>query len=289
MAKWVVSVPCWGQEYVNRFLSGPVQSMAHSIRHSGVNGRLIINADEPFAFDFPWPITFIDRPKSSERYSGMTECHIAALRLADDGDIYSPMCSDLTVSKNFFGALQQRLSQGFDVVAGLGPSTVAPGPQTPMSGAELMSWAVERFHDRHAINIWPPSATAASLFFFRTKTGMSVWCGHQHPIAVRVGDKARAWKSGSCDEGLLDGMPSERIYTIQDCSEASYLDSTPKSERAPRARMKQTEDEVAQMIRGRKLKPIHKELYKRRITLTGSTEPDEDCEIMARVFAKAGI
>src|SRR5690242_6879283 len=114
---WLISVPCTGTPYIEKFLNGPYQSILEALKRISGHWRLVIHTSQASSFysaisPIQDRVFFLPYPADNNLYGALGKAHRDVLNLAQIGEKLALLCADLTVSVEVFEAAERRFKEG---------------------------------------------------------------------------------------------------------------------------------------------------------------------------------
>lgn len=290
MSRWLISVPVWGESYVNMFENVGVPALLAAVDMLSLSGqpvRFVIHTDAADRIRALLSGRDVEiRPiGSAPTYVALQNAHADALRSASVGDRVVFLNADLAVSGNLLVRCSEHFTRGKQAVVLLGIRTAA-GPERPPSGAPsraLLEWAWGHRHQIIRDLEWPAGTSLLPTNLFFAREGVVVARGfHLHPVAV-VKHASIAFKS-TIDGDLLDYFAHDDIHVVVDPDDCSMCEVSQPTRRFPvREGMGLNPVRVAVSMRSR-ASSMHRWLVTHRIGVVGTPRDCGDEEAVAEIL-----
>lgn len=186
---WLIAVPCWGDSYREKFLTGILPSINEALSDIRGKVRFIVHTDKPedfFAVSFPGPVDLRSQPEGACLYTAFGNAHRDALAAAKDGECIAFLTSDIVVSKECFVAAEKRFNEGKRAIVVTAARTISLPKECPagMASRNLLEWSFARQHPVTAGCYYGKGTNLVSwCTYFEGKNGTVARAFHLHPFA----------------------------------------------------------------------------------------------------------
>lgn len=294
--RWIVSFPCWGEDYRRRALEGPLQSIFLALDRAGaVDPLVIINTDDyrtfaPLVSRLPFDVRFYSVPTdlepTVEKYRVFGACHQQAIDLAEPGDRVSFMCGDMTISTDAFSAADRIFETGKKIIMGAASGTVGPAPLVP--SRQLLDWSLDHLAPMCRDLFWKEGRGSFPwCVYFRHERGIDFRGFHIHPFAV-VKHEGLRFSGTTVDFDLCDQFPTADVHVVTHPDELAMVARVPDGggtrPRAWKIRAWSVVSWASAM--GHYATPRHIWNFTHQITLKGEPDPNNQAiadDIVARI------
>lgn len=224
---WVVSLPVWGAEYVDKFVRGGLPSIKaadalNANRYMVYTDHTEALAAAMFGMDVEFkPVPPVD----GDKYDRMSEAHRDTLRCAADGDYVALLGADMLLSREVFSACEKRFADGYSAVVAAATRTLSIQPPPPMSSRELLRWAMDHAHPLVKGCFYGAQGNCPWAVYFQNGENITLRGFHLHPVAV-VKNRPLEYK-GSLDQDLLEHFQPREIQVVTDPDELALAEMSP--------------------------------------------------------------
>lgn len=230
---WTISIPVWGDRYVNDFLNVTLPSLKIAAKGISGNLRLIIHTMPADAERMKSALadvghTICQAPRSGRQYHyDVGIANREAVEMAAMGDVIAFINADMPCSIEVFSASEKRFAQGKRLIVTIGLRTIGGIPPIGAKSADLLRWNWQHRHPWLIETTWPSgkSHTPTCIFFVKGDTViMHAW--HLHPFAM-LKDHPIGFKGSTIDTDLGADLPFEDIHVVTDCNELAFAEMSP--------------------------------------------------------------
>jgi hypothetical protein len=230
---WLISLPAWGERYVDSLLKYTLPSILACDRPK-MPLHVIVHTDEVERVRKAFPTIdvrdVLPDPHGKISYMSMSVCHRDVLESARDGDYVTLMCADVVFSRDALVAAERRLRAGAKVVVCTGTRTIGPlfgnPPPFPWPAARLLEWA---WLHRHPIiqqsSIPGGQSPVPSQLYFDTKNGVVARLFTPCLFAL-VKDRDLTF-TGTIDRDLIECFDNSEIYVVTRRDELAVVEISP--------------------------------------------------------------
>lgn len=186
---WLIAIPCWGDSYREKFLTGILPSIKEALREVNGNFRFLIHTDKPedfFNVPFPGTVDLRAQPDGACLYTAFGNAHRDALATAKKGECIAFLTSDIVISKECFVAAEKRFNEGKRGIVVTAARTLSEPKDCPagMASRDLLEWG---FHRQHEVTKGCYFGAGTNLVawctYFDGPNGTVARCFHIHPFA----------------------------------------------------------------------------------------------------------
>lgn len=287
-ARWLISVPIWGEVYARTFARVAAPALLAAVRRLRLPVRFIVHTDLPDAVRAALPGQDVDvRPVPNKpTYVTLQESHIDAVAAAEPGDRVVLLNADLVVSGNLLLRCGEHFARGDRAVVLLGIRTAA-GDEVPPVGAaprDLLAWAWDHRHQIVRDLEYPEGGSMLPTnLFFRSGDSVVARGFHLHPVAI-VKDADVRFRS-TIDGDLLDCFPRDSIRVVTSPDDCAMLEVSEPTRRFPTRAAHLSPPRIAASMRTR-ASATHKWLFLHRILVRGRLQDiEEDVGVARQVLA----
>ena len=282
--RWLISVPVWGERYVNVFCATTLpatniaaRELIASSAHAGrpVDVRLVVHTDRPeqiaAATDLPCDPRPI--PAGLRDFDCMSQAHREALAMACRGDVVSLMTADaVPVSGSLAYAAAVLANPQKMLIMCAAMRALEEGHIKSTVGPEFMAWAWANRHPITEQTIWPlgQAGDLSRMHFTDGEAVVTRMC-LPHPLAVRIDGRPLAF-TPTVDVNFMQCFHHSEIHLARRCDECALVELSPRTK---------TDRVVSKSIRERlragELRvpdPLQRWCLNHRVVITG---PDRDC------------
>ena len=286
MRPWIVSIPCWGQRYIDTLLSGPLDSILVALKrpatfmfHTAGDRSWI-----PLAMLYDAGHTVEVREMGGpEKYSAFGNAHREALDFAEPEDYVALLSADMTVSRETFSACERQFARGKWLVIAPATSTLPPSPDPGMSSKALLEWALAHLHPIHQETIWGVGhSLSPATLMFKHERGVDLHGFHMHPVAVKK-YAGLTFLAPTADEKLPAQFPEHQIHLVTGHDELAVVETSPP-DRPVFKNGPITAEGVANWAR-QCASERHRWMFKQCVNLSG--QPSDHKEIVNKILGLA--
>lgn len=285
---YLISVPVWGQPYLNVFAQSAYPALMISARNLGEPVKFLIHTDKPefirdLITEFPLEVRQIE---GQATYITLQASHSDAINTAMAGDRVILLNADIVVSRNLLRSVHKHMDAGKLAVVTMGIRTIM-GPDKPPLGAaseDLLVWAWEHRHQIIEDLVWGrgESMLPTNLFFERGPTVVAHGF-HLHPVAiVKPSDGAFPFIS-TIDGDLLDRFDRGSIHIVSDPADLSMCEISDPSKRFPVRGSPSTPSMVAESMIHR-ASALHRWQFETRIVIKGDPAVVDEMEVVREIL-----
>jgi len=216
MPRWIVGVPCWGEQYVRTFIERCLPHHRAALAGYGPPVQYVVHTDEPDRIHVAMsglPHRCLPLPPG-EGYERFGLCHQEVLALAPRESRVSLLGADTIISREFFRAIDARLDEGYKAVCGLGHRTAANEYPAPGISAEALNrWAMQNRHPIIAELFFGSGRSACpSLLFFEKGDSIVMRAFGLGPLGF-VKDRYLGFE-GTIDADLAANWDRKDLYVV---------------------------------------------------------------------------
>ena len=291
----MITVPCWGEKYIERYISATLPAVNAALEHATGEVRFIVHTDKPDAFDqsaFRGLVEF--RPiEIGDCYETYGQANREALASAKPGEHIMLTGCDTIVSREFFQACELRFAQGYRCILGTAARTVAESHEIPTGAPsrELLDWSFSHRHPATDGCFWGTGRNIVTwAIYFEGPNGTVCRSFHLPPFAV-MADRPLWFHGTTVDLDLVERFKFKELFVITDpdeCSFAEISDGTgkPVPQGEPICHNNVVRWATAYAT------PWHCHLFKSRIVVKGTAEDNLDvgpCHaILGEIYSRRG-
>jgi hypothetical protein len=194
---WLVTVPVWGDGYVDTFINRVLPSIERAATHARMQVNLVVHTDERYIDRIreatTLPVAFYQIPLATLPYTApgsfvcLSHCHREAMALARPSiDHLMLLTADMLISEEAFIFCEEALSMAAIVVlCGLRADMKFDGEDTS-SGKALSRWGWDHRHPIIEEAIWPEGHNQdMSRLYFVEGVNVVARLGLPHPLALK--------------------------------------------------------------------------------------------------------
>lgn len=253
MTRWLISVPVWGERYVDEFCATTLPALDRAIVALGqrqkVDARMIIHTDQPERIGGASGsvIEFRPVPAGMREFDCMSQGHRDVLALGLRGDVVVLLTAGSVISEQGLVYCAEVLDDPtIRVVLCAVPRVLASGvfPDTADAQA-LMSWAWEHRHPMTEECVWPCGLSVdLSRTFFVSEDAVVTRQALPHPLAVRIDGRVLRF-TPTVDANLMHCFTTTEMHVALDCAALAVLKLSPADKGFDRAASTMSERAVA--------------------------------------------
>lgn len=233
--RWLVSVPVWGERYVEVFCSVALPALEQAFKQvPDLDVRLVVHTDQPDRIRdgaTEIPIETRPVPAGARSFDCMSQAHRQVLDMAMMHDRVMLLTADLVLSKEGLRACDEILHPGNKfLVACAGVRAVEEGvvPITK-SASRLMKWAWDHRHPMTEECRWPDgrSRDLSRLYFEKDGTVLTRLC-LPHPLAVRIDGRLLRFNP-TIDVNLINNFHVAEIHMVTTSDRLALVELSPRN------------------------------------------------------------
>lgn len=291
MPRYLVSVPVWGERYVDVFCATALPAMRRAVevlRAEGVPADdicIVAHTDQPVRIKDAAGVRVETRalPAGLGKFECMAQAHREVFAMALRGDVVFPLNADNLISEEALVTCARVLSGQKVVVACSAFRANQSGQVASTKSRDLHRWAWE---NRHAITrecTWPAGKLRdLSRICFERGGNVSARLSMPHPVAVRIDGRPLSF-TPTVDANLLRNFDISEIHLVRSPDELALVELSP-ADKADTLVERSMEERLA---RGELVLPNaqHRQLIAHRVTLVGDADADcGDEEVVNRIL-----
>ena len=236
MSRWLISVPVWGERYVEEFCAAALptlQSAAGVLNMThAVDVRLIVHTDQPDRIRTATSLVVETRPvpAGARDFDCMSQAHREVLATGMRDDVVVLLTAGAVISGNGLRYCADVLADNsqLHLILCAVPRVLQEGPLPDTADARgLMAWAWDHRHPIVTDCTWPDgrSADLSRTFFEREGTVVTRQC-LPHPLAVKI-DGRRVNFTPTVDANLMQCFGLSEMHLVQDCKALALIKLSP--------------------------------------------------------------
>lgn len=288
MASWLVSVPAWGQRYINTFVDAAWPSILAAMQLSGADFRFLIHTDN----DAPISkcmgghrVEFVKIEDNNTPHHILGECHREAIQRAHIGEKVALLNADIILSRECFSAAERRFQEGKKlIISAATRCAVDRDSDAPVgvTSRELLEWTMKNYHHTIEECFWGTGHTCVPwAIYFHTSNGVVLRGFHLHPFAV-VKRNGLSFSGPTIDADLADRFQHSETHVVTNPDEMALAELSPPERRFGLGDV-MTEDSVAEWANTH-ASERHRWLFQHRIIIQGDGSGIEDIPICHKIL-----
>lgn len=216
----LVSIPAWGEWYVDLCLSGLIPSLKSQYPISS-NIRYIVYTDQPYRIAGLLPFAeFRPVPMQRSDHETMNACHKDSLASARNEAVILLVADQILSIETFVFCANKFMDEKTKAIYCVSPRTLVHprsiSAAVGMNARELLKWGWDRRHPwTEASVLGRGNGRYNSVVYFDTGKSVVAHAFHPHPVAV-LKDREIEFE-GTLDVGLLKCFSSDEIFLVQEC------------------------------------------------------------------------
>jgi hypothetical protein len=281
MSRWLVSVPVWGDRYLDVFRRAALPALIEAKRGFPGNVRIIVNTEKPEDMRSG---EFEARrlPARPTWWEALSSAHRQIITLASRNDRVMLLTADMVVSREIFTACERLIASGKNLICCAGMRSLDDN-EVPIgaSARELLQWGWENRHPLTRACTWPSGQSGdLSRIFFDGGDVVNTRMWLPHPIALKK--DSRSLRFGpTVDANLINNYSVHEIHLIADADEAACLELSPADK--PFYLINSMDERIA----GGEIKlsrMLHRSLLQKRVAIVGEGEDAGDAAVVDRIL-----
>lgn len=237
MTRWLISVPVWGERYVDEFIAAALPSLDRAVallaRVRDVDARLVVHTDQPERVRGAAACQMEIRPvpAGARGFDCMSQAHREVLALGMRGDTVVLLTAGAVISEHGLAYCAEVLeNHQIRVVLCAVPRARAEGPIPDTADAQaLMAWAWEHRHEMTDECTWPDGrSTDLSRTYYTSEDGLTVATlqALPHPLAIRIDGRGLRF-TPTVDANLIHCFDPSEMHVASDCNLLALVKLTP--------------------------------------------------------------
>ena len=235
MTRWLISIPVWGERYVDEFCATALPALERAVAvlmgERSVEVRLVIHTDQPDRLRgaSAVPIELRPVPAGVRYFDCMSQAHREALSLGLHGDVVVLMTAGSVISHQGL----TYCAEVFDnprimAVLCASPRVLNVGPvPTVADGVAMMNWAWTNRHPMTRECTWPEGKSAdVSRTYFERDGCVATRQALPHPLAVRIDGRPLRF-TPTIDANLIHCFDPIEMHMAVDCRRLAMVKMTP--------------------------------------------------------------
>jgi hypothetical protein len=295
MVRWLISVPVWGERYVDEFCATalpPLDRAVAALREARpeVDVRLIIHTDRPerIAGLAGAPVECRPVPAGARDFDCMSQAHREVLGLGVRGDVAVILTAGTVMSAETLTYCADVLDHPRRLVVLCAvPRVLAEGQIPDTSDAPaLMAWAWDHRHPITIESTWPDgrSADLSRTYYERGGEVASRVC-LPHPLAIRIDGRPLRF-TPTIDVNLINCFDRSEMHLVPNCDRLAVLKLTP-----PDKGYRTVEETMFQRLEAYRFvipDPQQRWCLSHRIALVGRAKMCPDVEVVEKIMQVSG-
>jgi hypothetical protein len=273
-SRWLISIPCWGDAWVRRFLETGLPSIDAALEGFEAQVRFVVHTNSQLLRLAMSGREFIrrDAKVQGNRYKTLTECHREAIAMGQPGERICFLNADHIVSVKAFRSAERRLREGFRAVACGCVRARADDPPIGAEGRDLLAWAWKNSHPLVLNCIYGTGRSQCPSFvYFENRENVTLRAFHMHPFAV-MKDRPLRFAGETIDQDLLYNYRRPEIHVVTDPDEVALAEITGMEHEHPSGSLLSAKLLAAF---GRGATPLHRWFFTHSIRIRGYDPVDE--------------
>lgn len=292
MTRWLISVPVWGERYVDVFLATTLPAInraAEALLERGEDVRLVVHTDQPEKVGGQTNLPYTPRPVPAglRDFDCMSQAHREVLGMACRGDVVALMTADAVINAEGLGYAASALDDpGKKLIMCTAMRALEEGRILSTEGAALAAWAWANRHPLVEAATWPDGRAAdlSRMFFARAGTAVMRWA-LPHPLAVRIDGRPLAF-TPTVDANLMQCFHHSEIHLATDCSKLALVELSPrdKSDRA-------MEESIHRRLMAGQIRvpdPLQRWCLNHKVVVVGPPRDCGDDALVRKIFEQHG-
>lgn len=237
MTRWLISVPVWGQHYVDEFCAAALPPLTRAIEALAelpdIEARLIIHTDraEQVGAATSARVECRPVPAGARGFDCMSQAHREVLRLGLRGDVVVLLTAGAVISAQGLRYCAKVLEDPrLRLVLCAVPRALPRGPLPDAAdGESLMRWAWDNRHPMTEECIWPHgrSRDLSRTFYLGADDSVASRQALPHPLAVRIDGRPLRF-TPTVDANLIHCFDPSEMHMTPDCRELALIKLSPE-------------------------------------------------------------
>lgn len=233
--RWLISIPVWGERYVDEFCAAALPTIERAARalelrlDLAADVRLVIHTDQPERVRAASGIRMELRPvpAGARGFDCMSQAHREVLGLALRGDVVVLLTAGSVLSEQALSYCADVLRNERLMLVLCASLRVLPVGLLPTGDAqELMGWGWEHRHPLAADATWPAGLSRdLSRVYFQGGSELVTRQALPHPLAVRI-DGRQLRFTPTVDANLMNCFELPEMHLATECSRLALLKLT---------------------------------------------------------------
>lgn len=235
MSRWLISVPVWGERYVDVFCATALPALEKAVLQLPGDARLVIHTDQSNTNTIRRAATevameFKPVPAGARDFDSLSQAHREVLSMGLTDDMIALLTADLVISESSLLYCHKAFTEKNKLlVTCASVRALAEGriPDTS-DGRALYSWAWKNRHPITRACAWPGGKTndLSRIYFEHEGNVVSRTC-LPHPLAVRIDGRSLRF-SPTIDSNLMQNFPAHDIQMAMTPDEVAMVELSPR-------------------------------------------------------------
>ncbi len=227
---WLVSIPAWGEHYIEMMLRLALPALCDSAKKSSVDKYLVVHTEPPehariTAATHGFKLVWRSVPKSDSPWEArLSEAHREVMRMAGARDYVMLLTADTVLSPEVFVACEARFMQGTRMVGCCGLRVEDDGiPPIRSSSRAMLDWGWNHRHQLTRETTYPDGKCGNwTGVYFEDGDQVIFRPRYVHPIA------AMSYGHGTnfcptIDAGYIGNFHLAQVHVVTDPDEMAIL------------------------------------------------------------------
>lgn len=288
MSRWLISVPAWGDAYVDKFKATALPTLQLAAANVVGERLLVVHTDRPHQVagmsSEVLPIEARAIHVSGDGYYvTMSNAHRDVIAMARPGDAVVIMPADAVISANALAACAAAFARGKKVVAVCPVRAFDDAGRPPVEDPRALlehAWL-----NRHHIvrnSTWPGDGGGHELhrIFFDGGADVVARQWLPHPLAFLADGRAVTFGNSPDLDLIGNNFRPDEVHVVTDPDEMAFVALEPRS------RMLAPEPPISERLRGERLSPLQLWMLSHRVCIRGRDVALGDAAAVAHLFMR---
>lgn len=294
MSRWLVSLPVWGEQYVEECCAVVLPALDRAIRALEASGvedvRIIAHTDQPdrLLAASGSNIECYALPAGVRYFDCMSQAHREVLNTGLRGDVVVPLTAGAVVSEQaLVHCAGVFTNPRLHVVLCAVPRVLAEGVLPDTADArDLMHWAWNHRHPITRESTWPSGRLRdlSRTHFELAKSVVTRVC-LPHPLAIRIDGRPLSF-TPTVDANLIQRFDRSEMHMVQDCRRLAVIKLSSADKGYDLAA-----DTMAERLAKYELviaDPLQRWLLDHPVTLVGPAQDCGDVDFVEKIMKVSG-
>jgi hypothetical protein len=233
--RWLVSVPVWGQRFVDVFCAAGLPMLRAAARALGESVTLIAHTDAPdWLSRHRTPELAIETrpvPAGQQWFHCMSRAHRDVMRIAKPGEVVVLLTADMVISANTLTACRDALFGRHKKLVCCNATRVKDEGVLPHGAGsrDLSEWGWSHRHAMAAACTWPDGRAAdLSRVYFQAGPNVAARLWLAHPLALLADGRALPFMP-TIDSDLVANFEPAEVHLVTSPDELAVIELSPPS------------------------------------------------------------
>ena len=236
MARWLISVPVWGERCVSIFCATALPALEKAIMRlceKDIDVRLVVHTDSVRRIcDGATEIEIEPRPvpAGARDFDSLSQAHREVLSMACNDDRVALLTADLLISEQGLEYCEEVFEDGTKrLITCCGIRAVQEGRLPATDDARrMLIWAWENAHPMTVASTYPDGLSAdLSRMYFEKDGDIIARLALPHPLAVRIDGRSLPF-SPTIDASLIQNFNPAEVHMVTSPDRLALVELSPR-------------------------------------------------------------